>query len=83
MVKFSPLAKKKPKMLKANDAETLIIHEWRRWAPEHTEATRSRDGGAMEFFEFLEKERPDFLDFRCNGSKWHGVHMWLLRTGRI
>jgi hypothetical protein len=70
-------------MLKANDAESLILHEWRRWAPQHLQATRSHDGGARAFFDFLERERPDLLEFRCSGTKWKRVHKWLLRNGRI
>jgi hypothetical protein len=64
-------------MLKANDAESMIIEEWHTWAPQHPEAMRSPDGGTMEFFRYLEKEKPDFLSFRCTGPKWQRVRTWL------
>jgi hypothetical protein len=65
-------------VLKANDAQSLIIQEWRRWSAKNPEARQSLDGGALAFFRYLEKEKPAFLDFRCFGDKWQRVQTWLL-----
>jgi len=37
----------------------------------------------MLFFSFLEKERPDLLNFESSGDKWQDVHAWLLRERRV
>jgi hypothetical protein len=37
----------------------------------------------MNFFLYLEKERPDLLNFRASGDKWQIVHAWLLRERRV
>jgi hypothetical protein len=38
--------------------------------------------GGYVFFAYLEKERPDLLDFRAT-SKWQIVHLWLRHGGRL
>jgi hypothetical protein len=38
--------------------------------------------GGYVFFAYLEKEKPDLLDFRA-GSKWQIVHLWLRHGGRL
>jgi hypothetical protein len=35
------------------------------------------------FFGYLEKEKPELLDFRASGSKWQIVHLWLRQGGRL
>jgi hypothetical protein len=64
-------------MLKANDAESLIIQEWRMWAPKNPQAGRLGDGGVMEFFEYLQNEKPELLDFRSSGDKRERVRTWI------
>jgi hypothetical protein len=39
--------------------------------------------GGFVFFGYLQKERPDLLDFRAVGSKWQIVHGWLRDGGRL
>jgi hypothetical protein len=39
--------------------------------------------GGYVFFGYLEKEKPDLLDFRAAGSKWQIVHLWLRHGGRL
>jgi hypothetical protein len=40
--------------------------------------------GGFVFFSYLQKEKPDLLDFRGGvGSKWQIVHLWLRRAGRL
>ena len=45
---------------------------------------RRQDDGRFVFFSYLQKEKPDLLDFRGGvGSKWQIVHLWLRRAGRL
>jgi hypothetical protein len=40
--------------------------------------------GGFVFFSYLQKEKPDLLDFRGGvGSKWQIVHLWLRHGGRL
>jgi hypothetical protein len=68
-------------MKKKEDARLAVLREYDRWAKDHPkDATKM---GGYVFFGYLEKERPDLLDFRPVGSKWQTVHGWLRDGGRL
>src|SRR6266480_7851642 len=68
-------------MKKKEDARLAVLREYDRWAKDHPkDATKM---GGYVFFGYLEKERPDLLDFRPVGSKWQTVHGWLRHGGRL
>lgn len=68
-------------MLTIKEAERAIVREWDAWAAKQTDALRWRDG--MLFFQHLQRERPDLLQFRYSGDKWQRVHGWLISNGRV
>ncbi len=63
------------------EAERAIVHEWDKWAEEMAE--RFGSSADMCFFYFLERERPDLLDFSYSGDKWRAVQTMLLSANRI
>jgi len=68
-------------MKKKEDARLAVLREYDRWAKDHPkDATKM---GGYVFFGYLEKERPELLDFRPVGSKWQTVHGWLRHGGRL
>ena len=68
-------------MIRHEDAKRLIIQEWDIWASKQTDPFNLREG--MIFFGYLQKEKPDLLNFRDPGDKWQTVHRWLLDAGRL
>ena len=68
-------------MKKKEDARLAVLREYDRWAKEHPNDAKKM--GGYVFFGYLEKERPDLLDFRAVGSKWQTVHGWLRDGGRL
>jgi hypothetical protein len=66
-------------MKKQEDARLAGLREYDRWTKDHPNDAKKM--GGYVFFGYLEKERPDLLDFRAAGSKWQIVHLWL-RHGR-
>ncbi len=67
--------------LRRGEAERAIIHEWDKWAEEMAE--RFGPSADMCFFHFLERDRPDLLNFGYSGDKWKAVQMMLLSADRI
>ena len=63
------------------DARHSVLREYDRWAKDHPNDAKKT--GGFVFFGFLEKERPDLLDFRPVGSKWQNVHPWLRHGGQL
>ena len=60
------------------EAEEAVISEWHRWIAENPVCNPTgRD--ALSFFAYLQRERPNLLNFRSPGDKWQVVHGWLLR----
>jgi hypothetical protein len=67
--------------MKKDDARLAVLREYDRWAKDHPNDAKKM--GGFVFFGYLEKERPDLLDFRTAGSKWQIVHLWLRHGGRL
>jgi hypothetical protein len=51
------------RMKKQEDARLAVLREYDRWAKDHPNDARKM--GGYVFFGYLEKERPDLLDFRA------------------
>jgi hypothetical protein len=66
--------------MKKEDARQAVLREYDRWAKHHPNDAKKM--GGFVFFGYLEKERPDLLDFRAT-SKWLIVHLWLRHGGRL
>jgi hypothetical protein len=67
--------------MKKDDARLGVLREYDRWAKEHPSSAQKM--GGFVFFSYLQKEKPDLLDFRAVGSKWQIVHDWLSHGGRL
>ncbi len=67
--------------MKKEDARLAVLREYDRWAKRHPNDAKKM--GGFVFFRYLEKEKPDLLDFRAVGSKWQIVHLWLRHGGRL
>jgi hypothetical protein len=50
-------------MKKKEDARLAVLREYDRWAKDHPNDAKKM--GGYVFFTYLEKERPDLLDFRA------------------
>ena len=68
-------------------AKQTVIREWDSWAARNPEETNTSLGGGRRFFQYLQQERPELLDFPSsfaeNFDKGLVVHRWLLREGRV
>jgi len=59
--------------MKKEDAKRAVLSEYDRWAKKHPNDARMM-GGFM-FFQYLQDEKSDLLDFRAVGDeKWQIVH---------
>jgi hypothetical protein len=67
--------------MKKEDARLAVLREYDRWAKAHP--SNAKEMGGFVFFRYLEKEKPDLLDFRGGTSKWQIVHLWLRHGGRL
>ena len=76
-----PAGVRRGPMKKQEDARLAVLREYDRWAKEHPDDAKKM--GGYVFFGYLEKEKPNLLDFRASGSKWQIVHMWLRHGGRL
>ena len=67
--------------MKKDYARLAVLGEYDGWAKDHPNDAKMM--GGFVFFSYLQKERPDLLDFRGVGSKWQIVHGWLRHGGRL
>jgi hypothetical protein len=67
--------------MKKEDARLAVLREYDRWAKAHP--SNAKKMGGFVFFSYLEKEKPDLLDFSAVDSKWQNVHDWLRQGGRL
>jgi hypothetical protein len=58
-----------------NEARRAVLREWDAWAPKHPDDAKIK-GGMMFFVYYLQRERPDLLEFKSS-EKWQDVHGWL------
>ena len=64
------------------EARRTLLREYDKWAKDHPEDAAKM--GGMVFFQYVQKERSDLLDFHVVGrDKWQTVHAWLRHTGRL
>jgi len=68
-------------MTKLDEAERKIIREWDAWAPKQSDPASSRNG--LPFYQHLQKEKSELLNFRYTADKWQRVYGCLLRAGRV
>ncbi len=68
-------------MMNKREAEQAILHAWDVWAANPLHASSLEDG--MAFFTYLQRQRPDLLDFKHSGDKWQDVHSFLLGGRRV
>jgi len=62
--------------MKKEDAKRAVLSEYDRWVKKHPNDARMM-GGFM-FFQYLQDEKSDLLDFHAVGDeKWQIVHSWL------
>jgi hypothetical protein len=69
---------------RANDeARRAVLREWDAWASENPEDAKAGMAGMM-FFAYLQRKRPELLDFKYPGAdKWQQVSAWLSSGSRI
>ena len=70
---------------RALKAKQAVIREWDSWAARNPEEAKTILGG-RRFFQYLQQERPDLLNFRGfyeGFDKGRVVHKWLLSEGRV
>jgi hypothetical protein len=67
--------------LRMCEAERAIVREWDNWSEEM--ADRFGPSADMIFFYYLQRDRPDLLDFGYSGDKWRAVRTMLLSADRI
>ena len=65
--------------MKKEEARRAVLSEYDRWSKKYPDDARMM--GGFLFFQYLQKERSDLLDFRAVGSKWQIVHGWI--QGRV
>ena len=66
-----------------NPIKRAVLREWDQWSGQHSEAAKTSTGGAL-FFNHLQCEQPDLLDFKAGAvDKWQIIHGWLLSEGRV
>ena len=68
-------------MQEDSKARRAIIREWGNWARNNPED--SKGAAAVLFFNYLQDDKPELLDFYSTGDKWQTVHGWLRREGRV
>ncbi|MGB8577081.1 MAG: hypothetical protein WCD56_11005, partial [Pseudolabrys sp.] len=65
-----------------SEARRAIIREWDGWARNNLADSKSA-AGCVLFFNYLQKDKSELLDFHSSGDKWQMVHGWLRREGRV
>jgi hypothetical protein len=60
---------------KKEEARRAVLSEYDGWAKKHPDDATMM--GGFRFFQYLQNERSDLLDFRAVGNKWQIVHGWL------
>ena len=62
------------------EAKSRIVAEWHIWA-EGKGRLSSQE--AIQFFEHLQREKPDLLALLASGRKWRVVHKFLSDSGLL
>ena len=70
-----------PRMQEDSKARRAIIREWDNWVRNYPED--SKGAAAVLFFNYLQDDKSELLDFYSTGDKWQTVHGWLRREGRV
>jgi len=66
----------KPKLWR--ESKSAVLQEWDAWSK-----LNSDDDCSRRFFEYLQTERPDLLNFNYPGDRGMIVQAWLTSTGRL
>jgi hypothetical protein len=67
---------------KKNDGKWAVIRGWDSWAARNSNDMKIM--GGMLFFQYLQQDGPELLDFRAGyQDKWQIVHGWLLSERRV
>jgi hypothetical protein len=61
--------------VRKEQARRAALSEYDGWAKKHPDDATMM--GGFRFFQYLQNERSDLLDFRAVGNKWQIVHGWL------
>jgi hypothetical protein len=61
------------------EARDAILREWHKWNPSFDKQMMN----GMRFFQYLQKEQPQLLNFKTKEDKWQDVHSWLIRAGCV
>jgi hypothetical protein len=79
------MAKKQTRLA---EAQSAALRLYPAWAVANGHDPHPRPNGnqitglqAMLFFQFLQAEHPEALDFHFGGDKWQAVHGWLMDAG--
>jgi hypothetical protein len=65
-----------------SEARRAIIREWDGWARNNLADSKCA-AGCVLFFNYLQNDKSELLDFHSSGDKWQMVHGWLRREGRV
>ena len=60
--------------MKKQDAERLVVQEWRSWSRNLCSPSSS---DKLQFFSWLQSEKSELLRFRASGDKWQHVRGWI------
>lgn len=65
-------------------AKAMVLSLFKEWAADNGKRIpHEAVEGGMLFYGWLEKERPEALNFRASGDKWQVVHGWLLHSRMV
>ena len=67
--------------MKQEEARRRIFAAWEVWVQSNPQEDLLPGNHMLNFFAYLQTDRPELLAFRCRGEKWQTVHGWLSGRG--
>jgi hypothetical protein len=62
-----------------SSAEFNVRIAWHEWYPKHDKKLMN----GFLFYCYLQRHRPELLNFECRCDRWQYVHCWLRRAGLV
>ena len=66
-----------------HEAKDKLMKEFDEWEQKNDIGGKSTEREALQFYAYIELDKPHLLNFQCAGDKWQKLKSWLYDSSRI
>ena len=66
-----------------SEAKDKLMKEFDEWKQKNGFEGIPTESDALQFYAYIESDKPHLLNFKCAGDKWQKLKSWLYDSSRI